>query len=273
MKEYTSYIFDLYGTLINIKTDENDPKFWKKMARIYASQGAYYKGKELHKAYISLVTGKEERLSSELGTKYPEIDLGEVFWELYANAPKTGSEMLTPAVGDRFKFLNPKTCTHAEKAVFVEMIANEFRVRSRKKLKLFKNTERTLLELRRRGKKVYLLSNAQALFTWPELSQTGLIPYFNDIFISSEHKMKKPARKFMEELLAKDAISRENAVMIGDNMDSDMAIAAKCGVDGILINSRKLSKKEIKAEHESLRAELGTDFEPAEIVDDISEIL
>lgn len=77
----------------------------------------------------------------------------------------------------------------------------------------------------------------------------------------------------MEELLAKDAISRENAVMIGDNMDSDMAIAAKCGVDGILINSRKLSKKEIKAELESLRAELGTDFEPAEIVDDISEIL
>ena len=29
--KYENYIFDLYGTLIDIRTDENKPEFWEKI--------------------------------------------------------------------------------------------------------------------------------------------------------------------------------------------------------------------------------------------------
>lgn len=36
-RKYDNYVFDLYGTLIDIRTDENDLKAWEKMARFYES--------------------------------------------------------------------------------------------------------------------------------------------------------------------------------------------------------------------------------------------
>ena len=35
MKAYDNYIFDLYGTLADIHTEENDPLVWKKLALFY----------------------------------------------------------------------------------------------------------------------------------------------------------------------------------------------------------------------------------------------
>ena len=32
MKEYQNYLFDLYGTLVDIHTDENDPRLWQRMS-------------------------------------------------------------------------------------------------------------------------------------------------------------------------------------------------------------------------------------------------
>ena len=36
MKAYDNYIFDLYGTLVDIHTEENDPLVWKKLALFMA---------------------------------------------------------------------------------------------------------------------------------------------------------------------------------------------------------------------------------------------
>ena len=39
---YKNYIFDLYGTVIDINTDEWNDDLWKKIAILYAYKGAHY---------------------------------------------------------------------------------------------------------------------------------------------------------------------------------------------------------------------------------------
>ena len=39
---FKNYIFDFYGTLVDIETDESSPVLWDTMAQIYQSYGANY---------------------------------------------------------------------------------------------------------------------------------------------------------------------------------------------------------------------------------------
>ena len=54
MKAYDNYIFDLYGTLVDIHTEENDPLVWKKLALFYGYYDADYSSEELKDMLQSL---------------------------------------------------------------------------------------------------------------------------------------------------------------------------------------------------------------------------
>ena len=87
---YENYVFDLYGTLVDIRTWEDDEKLWEKMCLFFGYYDAKYNPDELQKAYGKLVKGKEKELKSTLeqDARYsheasPEIEITEVFRELY----------------------------------------------------------------------------------------------------------------------------------------------------------------------------------------------
>ena len=71
--KYKNYIFDLYGTLIDIRTDEWAAQLWKKMAILYGYYGANYTYKELGKAYGELVD-KVVRMAKLLGRQVATSD-------------------------------------------------------------------------------------------------------------------------------------------------------------------------------------------------------
>lgn len=64
-----NFVFDLYGTLADIHTDENNPKFRKSMQKYFGTENFREKYSALCKA-------------SETGEKYCEIDLFKVFCAL-----------------------------------------------------------------------------------------------------------------------------------------------------------------------------------------------
>ena len=45
--KYENYIFDLYGTLVDIHTDEEKTELWEKLAQFYGYYGAVYTAEEL----------------------------------------------------------------------------------------------------------------------------------------------------------------------------------------------------------------------------------
>ena len=86
----TSFIFDLYGTLADIRTDETSEKFRKRMAKHFGYT-------DFWERYISLCAGLET------GEEYCEIDLSEVFKELSPNAPAQAAKYFRNKSRSRLK--------------------------------------------------------------------------------------------------------------------------------------------------------------------------
>ena len=92
--QYDNYVFDLYGTLVDIHTEEDFPKLWEKLALFFGYYGAIYEPKELQKRYAALVSDCERALKKTLEEDRhytheasPEIEIGEVFEKLYQEDP------------------------------------------------------------------------------------------------------------------------------------------------------------------------------------------
>ncbi len=233
---YKNYIFDLYGTLVDIESDEHSLKLWKKLAGLYACYGAVYKPKELRKAFVRMDKEEREKISARTGTKYPESRLEIVFWRLLLEAPE----------GEHTNARQKGTGRRSPgRSTWSEFMANAFRVLSRTKLELYPGTIETLQKLRENGCRVFLLSNCQAIFTRPEIEILGLTPCFDKMYLSSDFGMMKPDPAFLETLIQEEGLLKEETVMVGNELRSDIAIAHSCGVDGILL-SPGTPKKERK---------------------------
>lgn len=234
MKHYQNYIFDLYGTLLDIWTDENDPLLWQRMAEIYSCYGADYNAEALKVAYRRIVEEEQDKLAVHNGSRYPEIRLENVFLRLLKESPvKHRSELSLRG--------------RKEQTLWLAMIACTFRCLSTRRFRLFPRVKDVLTAVRAQGHPIYLLSNAQRIFTMPELEKTGLVDFFDAIYLSSDAGIAKPDPAFMEKLLREQRLDPADCVMIGNDWSSDMVMAAKCGVDGIFLNTGHFTESEIRA--------------------------
>ena len=173
---YENYVFDLYGTLVDIRTIEDDDKVWEILALFYGYYSALYSPEELKETYGRLIVGKEKEM------KYaheacPEIEITEVFEDLFREKGVEPSKELAIHAGQFFRVL-----------------ATDY-------VKVYEGTESMLEQLRAEGKNVYLLSNAQRIFTEYEMHILDIFKYFNGVLISSDYETKKPDQKFFDILL------------------------------------------------------------------------
>lgn len=213
--KYENYIFDLYGTLVDIRTDEGKEEVWEKLALFYGYYDAHYTAAELKKRYEELVSAGEKNMlkKDDAHEAHPEIKIEQVFLALFEE--KGVSADLTLAV-------------HA---------GQFFRILSTEYVKLYEGTKELLAALKAAGKKVYLLSNAQRIFTEYEMHTLGIAQYFDDIFISSECGVKKPDSRFFEMLLEKHNIDVSKSIMIGNDGKSDIGGAKSVGLATFYIHS------------------------------------
>lgn len=162
--KYENYIFDLYGTLVDIHTDEEKTELWEKLAQFYGYYGAVYTAEELKNAYACLTGQKEDALRQEMGSDaamkkddaheaHPEIEIEEVFLSLFQ-----------------------------KKGVQADID-------------------------------------------------------FDDIFLSSSCKVKKPDTRFFHLLLDKHHILPEESIMIGNDAVSDIKGAKEVGLHTFYIHS------------------------------------
>lgn len=221
---YESYVFDLYGTLVDIHTEENNPILWEKLAFFYGYYDALYTGEEIREAYHTLVMDKSEKLEEELLEKgkdnpryaheaFPELEITEVFRELFLEKGVEPSEALAVHAGQFFRVL------------------------SMDYVKYYPGTVEMLQSLRAAGKKIYLLSNAQRIFTEYELHALDLAKYFDDILISSDYKTKKPDQRFFDALINKHGLVVEKCLFVGNDSRCDIAGAKNVGMDTFYVKS------------------------------------
>ena len=58
--QYTDLVFDLYGTLVDIHTEEDD-RVWEKTAFYFGFYGAHYTGPELKDAFRASMARREAK--------------------------------------------------------------------------------------------------------------------------------------------------------------------------------------------------------------------
>ncbi|MCD7820446.1 MAG: HAD family hydrolase, partial [Lachnospiraceae bacterium] len=99
---YENYIFDLYGTLVDIHTDEELPELWEKMSLFYGYYGARYTAEDLRQAWNS----QTRRCRGQSYEAFPEIDLTVVIRALFEQKNRTPSPELCMHTGQFFRILS-----------------------------------------------------------------------------------------------------------------------------------------------------------------------
>lgn len=219
---YQNYIFDLYGTLVDIHTNEEKTYLWDKMAEFYGFQGAIYARKELRLRYREFCEQEEKALLERSPAACPEVQLEKVFRRLYEHKGVSPSPEL------------------------ITFTAQMFRIISTQYLRLYDGVEEMLGTLKKNGKKVFLLSNAQYEFTMYEMNYLGLTPYFDGIVISSCEECKKPDRAFYEVVLSRYGLEKKESIMIGNDKTTDIKGAQEAGIDSLYIASNLSPKEDVE---------------------------
>ncbi|MGN0204549.1 MAG: HAD family hydrolase [Coprococcus sp.] len=213
---YQTCIFDLYGTLVDIHTDEDSDKLWEKMALFYGFYGACYEAGEMKTAYKTIVQKMEKGkagIRRDSHESFPEIQIEDVFQALFEDRGVEADRTLAVHAGQFFRVL------------------------SMEYIRLYEGTEEMLKALRSSGKKLYLLSNAQRIFTEYEMRALDIFKYFDAIYISSDYEFKKPDARFFEKLLRDQNVDVSSAIMIGNDGICDVRGAGEAGLHTLYIHS------------------------------------
>ncbi len=215
--QYKNYIFDLYGTLVDIHTDEEMPQLWEFMSDyLKGNFGTAIDAADLRSEYLRICALEEKELAAQNGSKYPEIKI-EWVWEKLIGKPCSEDEMRSLCIS--------------------------FREKSRDKLEVYSGVFDAFSAIKKNNGMVFLLSNAQRIFTEKELDDTGLKPWFDDIFISSDHGIKKPDGLFLQRLIDKHRLIKKECVMIGNEPAADGGVADAVGIDFVMVREFNLSNE------------------------------
>jgi HAD superfamily hydrolase (TIGR01509 family) len=99
-------------------------------------------------------------------------------------------------------------------------------------------------ELRTRGHKVVLLSNASAGYIRPKLTQLQLHTQFDEIFVSSEMHCIKPDPRAFELVLSEMGYDAGDSIMI-DDINDNISSAVSLGMKGVVFTSAEQCRREL----------------------------
>ena len=209
-------IFDLYGTLIDIETDESMDEIYRAIAHYLTYHGINLHRWGVRERYYQIMTQQKEARAEE----YPEIDV-EAIWNTLLR-----QEGLEAAPTRRR---------------LARVLAQLYRAISRKRLQLYSDVKRTLDELRP-AYRLALVSDAQPCFALPEMRALGLTGYFDPIIISARYGFRKPDRRLIEKALAMMHLAPGDVVCVGNDMFRDIHGAQLLGIRSIFVNSNQGTK-------------------------------
>ncbi|MDD3933197.1 MAG: HAD family hydrolase, partial [Methanoculleus sp.] len=198
-------LFDCYGTLIDILTDEHDIRTYRCLSRWLLYQGVRITPRNLRAGYLRRVQEAADRT----GERYPEVRVERVFagicaehsaWEI--DAGQLGVEA-----------------------------ARAFRAASLRRLGVIRKSQ-SLLDLFG-TRKLGVVSNGQRVFSEQELRVLNLYDRLNFVIFSSDFGYQKPDPRIYTAALGRMNLLPENVLFIGDNHENDVTIPRRLGMQAL----------------------------------------
>lgn len=210
---YTDLIFDLYGTLVDIHTEE-DEAVWEKTALYFGYYGASYTAHSLRNAFREALMRRQAKAGQSYEC-FPDIAFHEVMADLFR----------AKGIGENAGILGIQA-------------AQLFRISSTEYIRLYPYVLEALATLRKKGCRLWLLSNAQEMFTRYELNHLGLWDAFDGVYLSSCFSCRKPDVRFFRALLEEQKLDPSRCLMIGNDRETDIAGAKAAGLATFYIHTQ-----------------------------------
>lgn len=209
-------LFDLYGTLIDIETDESMEEIYRGIAHYLTYHGVHMHRWEVRDRYYGIMRQQKE----VRGEEYPEIDV-EAIWNTFLEREGVQSDE------DRRKL--------------ALILAQVYRGLSRHRLQLYPDVKRVLDELRP-AYRMALVSDAQPCYALPEIRAVGLDGYFDPVIISAYYGFRKPDQRLTEKALAALQLTPAEVICVGNDMYRDIYGAKRLGIRTIFFDSNQGDK-------------------------------
>lgn len=212
---YKQVIFDLYGTLVDIHTDEHSDKLWSTMTDIVKSYGAYYSATQLRDSFFTLCD--EQLHENSLKTSCPDIDVVKV-WQRLLKVSNLK--------------VNKTDATHC---------ARTMRALSTEHIRLYSGVMPLLTKLKKAKVPMYLLCNGQKPYVTTELRLLGIGRFFKEKIISSDYGVANPNPSLFGLIMRKHKLQASDTVVVGNDLTSDILGANQCGIDSIYVDNGSVS--------------------------------
>jgi putative hydrolase of the HAD superfamily len=209
-------LFDLYGTLIDIETDESLEEIYRGISHYLTYHGIYLHRWEVRDRYYKIMKQQKE----ERGEEYPEIDV-EAIWNSFLTQEGIGAPLA--------------------RQTLATILAQIYRAISRKRLQLYPDVKRVLDELRPTYR-MALVSDAQPCFALPEMKAVGLDGYFDPVIISAYYGFRKPDTRLTGKALDTMKLGPGQVIHVGNDMHRDIYGASRLGIKTIFVDSNQGTK-------------------------------
>jgi putative hydrolase of the HAD superfamily len=193
-------LFDMYGTLVDIKTDEHRDDAFELLSRFLEYRRVYISGIELKELYFTEINVQFAR-SRE---RYPEVDVARAFGRVLREHGGTTDRYLAMIITQLYRSL------------------------CREHLRLYDDTFWALNEFRKQYR-LGVITDAQRLFCNPELRSLRLEDFFDTKVISSDYGFRKPDPRLFHIALAALDVPASEAAYVGNSYETDLLGAKAAG--------------------------------------------
>jgi len=209
MSKIRAVVFDCYSTLIDIKTNEQKNEIFH-----YLSLYLQYYGAKVDAAKLkSALDLERDRFMQSKAEQYPEIDLEVAFNNI----------LREEGLGNPF---------------LAESCCKLFRVLSRERFQLFPDSLPVLEEMKKSGYPLGVVSDAQKVFWLNEGEILGIRQFFKFIILSTHFGFRKPDPRLFRIACAMLNTPPEEAVYIGNDLETDVKGAKQIGMQAILLDRK-----------------------------------
>ena len=197
----TCVLFDLYGTLLHIRLDEDSPALWTGLTRFLRPPDGSRGPAEIRARFLAILD-EEARIRAE------GFIMEAAFRRLLASV---GSDQDVASLGREFRRLSLR------QSVLAEFVTPLFRA------------------LHHAGTATAIVSNTEAVLTSFDLDAHPVLREVDTTVLSSEVGVRKPAPAIFHIALRRLGASPETTVVVGNSLTDDMAGARAAGLGGVYL--------------------------------------
>ena len=216
MPKLRAVLFDLYGTLVDIKTNEQRDDIFKAVSSFLEYRRVFIPGSELKELYFVEINQQIAK-SRE---RHPEVDVVRALDNVLRERARTTDRYLTMITAQLYRSL------------------------SREYIRLYEDTFWTLNEFKKHYR-LGIVSDAQRVFCTPEMRMLRLEDFFDALVISSDYGFRKPDPRMFYIALAMLDVQASETAYIGNSYHTDIlgAKAAGLAVGGLIRQSEGSKQK------------------------------